>query len=156
MTSSQQGPKIEKQMICTSLLITLITLTDSEGSEDNGRGRYRCGIYAAGFDSSRNIFLGEKATKWEAQEGQEVDGLTTNGVLIMHPKAVFCPGPDYRGEVAKPGIWREVSVGGKVFGLRESRSAATQVRSIFMKYEHILEISTSFRDLLWKTRITRW
>ena len=118
-------------------------LTDSEGSEDNGRGRYRCGIYAAGFDSSRNIFLGEKATKWEAQEGQEVDGLTTNGVLIMHPKAVFCPGPDYRGEVAKPGIWREVSVGGKVFGLRESRSAATQVRSIF-----ILSMNTSSKSQL--------
>ena len=76
--------------------------------------------------------MGEKATKWESSESQEVDGLTTNGVLIMHPKAVFCPGPDYRGEVAKPGIWREVSVGGKVFGLRESRSAATQVRSLFM------------------------
>ena len=106
---------------------------DGGGGDSGGRhgrsatAQYKCGIYAAGFDSSRNIFLGEKATKWESSESQEVDGLTTNGVLIMHPKAVFCPGPDYRGEVAKPGIWREVSVGGKVFGLRESRSAATQV-----------------------------
>ena len=86
---------------------------ENEDSEDSGEQRWRCWHRRMGR---------------EAQEGQEVDGLTTNGVLIMHPKAVFCPGPDYRGEVAKPGIWREVSVGGKVFGLRESRSAATQVR----------------------------
>lgn len=41
-------------------------------------------IYAAGFDSSKNIFLGEKATKWE--QSNSIDGLTTNGVLLMHPK----------------------------------------------------------------------
>jgi len=80
-------------------------------------------IFAAGFDSSRNIFQGEKATKWETGEN-EVDGLTTNGVLIMHPKGQFCP---YEGcPDPKPGIWREISVGGNVFGLRESRSAAAQ------------------------------
>ncbi|XP_045613631.1 protein pellino isoform X2 [Procambarus clarkii] len=72
-------------------------------------------VYAAGFDSSRNIFLGEKATKW--QNNGEIDGLTTNGVLIMHPPSQFCGGE------AKPGIWREVSVGGGVYALRESRSA---------------------------------
>ncbi|PSN36419.1 Protein pellino [Blattella germanica] len=63
-------------------------------------------IYAAGFDSSRNIFLGEKATKW--QESREIDGLTTNGVLILHPRGSFCGGE------ANPGLWREVSVGGGV------------------------------------------
>lgn len=93
-------------------------------------------IYAAGFDSSRNIFLGvsiferqwnlcdlwvlivfvqEKATKW--QDNVEIDGLTTNGVLIMHPKGQFCGGN------GKCGCWRECSVGGDVFSLRESRSA---------------------------------
>lgn len=41
-------------------------------------------IFAAGFDSSKNIFLGEKATKWE--QDNSIDGLTTNGVLLMHPK----------------------------------------------------------------------
>ncbi|KAH8264544.1 hypothetical protein KR038_009749, partial [Drosophila bunnanda] len=61
-------------------------------------------IFAAGFDSSRNIFLGEKATKW--QDNVEIDGLTTNGVLIMHPKGSFCGGS------AKCGLWRECSVGG--------------------------------------------
>ena len=64
-------------------------------------------IFAAGFDSSRNIFLGEKATKWENGEN-EVDGLTTNGVLIMHPKGEFCPPEDCPNPM--PGIWREVSV----------------------------------------------
>lgn len=45
---------------------------------------YTARIYAAGFDSSKNIFLGEKATKWEHEES--IDGLTTNGVLLMHPR----------------------------------------------------------------------
>ena len=116
-------------------------------------------IYAAGFDSSRNIFLGkqfytrfwtfigwsfpqtanrilvsiisafvgEKATKWETQDPREscVDGLTTNGVLVMSPNGVFCPGDsqlitsdsqnqDNNGKKsvspAKPGLWREISV----------------------------------------------
>lgn len=96
-------------------------------------------IYAAGFDSSRNIFLGEKATKWETQDPREscVDGLTTNGVLVMSPNGVFCPGDSQLAtdshdntkknmSPAKPGLWREISVGGNVFGLRESRSAAVQ------------------------------
>ncbi|XP_059053189.1 protein pellino [Achroia grisella] len=74
-----------------------------------------CRIYAAGFDSSRNIFLGEKATKWT--ENHEIDGLTTNGVLIMHPRGDFCGG----SATSEP--WRETSVGGAVFSLRESRSA---------------------------------
>ncbi|CAG9105541.1 unnamed protein product [Plutella xylostella] len=74
-----------------------------------------CRIYAAGFDSSRNIFLGEKATKWT--ENHEIDGLTTNGVLMMHPRGDFCGGQ------ATCGPWRETSVGGAVFSLRESRSA---------------------------------
>ncbi|KAJ8941663.1 hypothetical protein NQ314_010308 [Rhamnusium bicolor] len=73
-------------------------------------------IYAAGLDTSRNIFLGEKATKWQ-ENGREIDGLTTNGVLIMHPRGSFCGGE------AKCGYWLETSVGGGVFSLRESRSA---------------------------------
>ncbi|GFR19008.1 protein pellino [Trichonephila clavata] len=78
---------------------------------------YTARVYAAGFDSSRNIFLGEKATKW--QQNGEIDGLTTNGILIMHPRNSFCGG----GGMSEPGIWREVSVGGGVYALRESRSA---------------------------------
>ncbi|KAF7284922.1 hypothetical protein GWI33_017401 [Rhynchophorus ferrugineus] len=73
-------------------------------------------IYAAGFDTSRNIFLGEKACKWQ-ENGREIDGQTTNGVLIMHPRGNFCGGE------AKCGVWVETSVGGGVFTRRESRSA---------------------------------
>jgi len=73
-------------------------------------------VYAAGFDTSCNIFLGEKATKW--QNDGEIDGLTTNGILILHPKGTFC------GGTCAPGVWREASVGGGIYSLRESRSAA--------------------------------
>jgi hypothetical protein len=64
---------------------------------------------------SHSFFSQEKATKW--QDHAEIDGLTTNGVLIMHPKGVFCGGS------GNCGLWRETSVGGDVFSLRESRSA---------------------------------
>lgn len=65
----------------------------------------------------------EKATKW--QDNVEIDGLTTNGVLIMHPKGQFCGGN------AKCGLWRECSVGGDVFSLRESRSAQQKGQPVF-------------------------
>jgi len=64
---------------------------------------YVARIYAAGFDVGKNIFLGEKATKWYT-EG-EIDGLTTNGVLIMHPMDSFSGSSE-----SKPSVWREVSV----------------------------------------------
>lgn len=70
-------------------------------------------LFAAGFDSNRNIFLGERAMKWE--EDGEMDGVTTNGVLIMHPKGSFTSGE------AESGEWRECSVGGSVLNLRKSR-----------------------------------
>ena len=70
---------------------------------------------------------GEKATKWETQDPREscVDGLTTNGVLVMSPNGVFCQGdsqlfstdandskdsPMNNMSPAKPGLWREISV----------------------------------------------
>jgi len=59
--------------------------------------------------------LQEKATKWH--ENGEIDGLTTNGVLVMHPRGSFCGGE------AKCGLWREVSVGGGVYSVRGPRSA---------------------------------
>ena len=126
-----------------------------------------CKIFAAGFDSSRNIFLGvsrgfphafltcvnlhsfcpfllrlffqEKATKW--QEGREIDGLTTNGVLIMHPIGNFVDGD------SKPGVWREVSVGGGVFSTRESRSAQQKgsVVSWFFNLLNLSQIRVSYK-----------
>lgn len=103
-------------------------------------------IYAAGFDTSRNIFLGEKATKWE--NNVEIDGLTTNGVLIMHPKGQFCGGS------AKFHLWRECSVGGDVFGLRESRSAQQKGQPIYEE-SNVLQDGTMIdlcgATLLWRS-----
>ncbi|ETE56176.1 hypothetical protein L345_18113, partial [Ophiophagus hannah] len=45
-----------------------------------------------------------------------MDGLTTNGVLVMHPDGGF-------SEDSTPGVWREISVCGNVYALRDSRSA---------------------------------
>uniref|UniRef100_A0A8D0GS80 Pellino FHA domain-containing protein n=1 Tax=Sphenodon punctatus TaxID=8508 RepID=A0A8D0GS80_SPHPU len=45
-----------------------------------------------------------------------MDGLTTNGVLVMHPSGGF-------SEDSTPGVWREISVCGNVYALRDSRSA---------------------------------
>lgn len=57
----------------------------------------------------------EKAAKWWCADSQ-MDGLTTNGVLVMRPQHGFtCE--------SKPGTWREISVCGNVFTLRETRSA---------------------------------
>ncbi|XP_003738502.1 protein pellino [Galendromus occidentalis] len=84
-------------------------LIDRDGEEHAAR------IFAAGFDASSNIFLGENASAWQGAGGT-IDGLTTNGILLMHPMGTFC-------KDASAGIWREVSVDGGVYGLRESRAA---------------------------------
>nr|XP_046908403.1 protein pellino-like [Dermatophagoides farinae] len=98
---------------------------------------YCARIYAAGFDSSKNIFLGEKATKW--QTNGEIDGLTTNGILVMHPKQPFIDKWNsnqnqndddniFMEQQQKSryidGIWREVSVCGEIYSVRETRSAS--------------------------------
>lgn len=55
--------------------------------------------------------------------GEEIDGLTTNGVFIMKPQEGFYP-------PGKPGVWREVSVGGAIYPLRESRSAPLKTNQV--------------------------
>ncbi|CAK8690034.1 E3 ubiquitin-protein ligase pellino homolog 2-like [Clavelina lepadiformis] len=79
---------------------------------------YTARIYAAGFDTSMNIVLGEKAPKWTIdKDGKRIfDGLTTNGVLIMQPKNGF-------SQSSEPTQWKETSVCGDIYRLRESRSA---------------------------------
>jgi pellino protein len=67
----------------------------------------------------------EKATKWKNEKG-ELDGVTTNGVLIMHPEDGF-QSPAEQGSKQQqhpPALapeWMEVSVCGAVFSLNESR-----------------------------------
>ncbi|CAF0741960.1 unnamed protein product [Rotaria sp. Silwood1] len=75
---------------------------------------YTARIYAAGFDSSKNIFLGEKSIKWKNNRN-EMDGVTTNGILLMHIDG------DQFNINSKPTKWKEVSVCGSVFDLGEGR-----------------------------------
>lgn len=77
-------------------------------------------VFAAGFDRSCNIFLGEKAPKWQNEENM-MDGLTTNGVLLMNPSG---------GPSCQPTIWREISVCGDVYGLRKTRSMTEKGKSV--------------------------
>lgn len=69
--------------------------------------------------------LQEKAAKWKTCDGQ-MDGLTTNGVLVMHPRNGF-------SQDSKPGVWREISVCGNVFTLRETRSAQQRGKMVRKK-----------------------
>lgn len=52
-----------------------------------------------------------------------MDGLTTNGVLVMHPRHGF-------SQDSRPGLWREISVCGHVFTLRETRSSQQRGRTV--------------------------
>ncbi|KAI1902626.1 hypothetical protein AGOR_G00017890 [Albula goreensis] len=107
---------------------------------------YTTRIYAAGFDSSKNIFLGERAAKWRTSDGL-MDGLTTNGVLVMHPAAEFV------GEPA-PGVWREISVCGNVYALRETRSAQQRGKLVENESNTLQDgslIDLCGATLLWRT-----
>ncbi|XP_030636312.1 E3 ubiquitin-protein ligase pellino homolog 1 [Chanos chanos] len=107
---------------------------------------YTARIYAAGFDSSKNIFLGEKAAKWRTADWQ-MDGLTTNGVLVMHPRRGFT-------EDSKPGVWREISVCGNVFGVRETRSAQQRGKMVENGSNELVDgslIDLCGATLLWRT-----
>ncbi|MCI4382698.1 hypothetical protein PGIGA_G00017730 [Pangasianodon gigas] len=107
---------------------------------------YIARIYAAGFDSSKNIFLGEKAAKWKNPDGQ-MDGLTTNGVLVMHPRGGFT-------EESKPGVWREISVCGDVYTLRETRSAQTRGKLVDNESNVLQDgslVDLCGATLLWRT-----
>lgn len=59
-----------------------------------------------------------------------MDGLTTNGVLVMHPRNGFT-------QDSKPGVWREISVCGNVFTLRETRSAQQRGKMVRKDAKHI-------------------
>lgn len=74
-------------------------------------------------------FPQEKAAKWKTSDGQ-MDGLTTNGVLVMHPRNGFT-------QDSKPGVWREISVCGNVFTLRETRSAQQRGKMVRKDAKHV-------------------
>lgn len=66
----------------------------------------------------------------------------------MHPRGQFCGGE------AQGGFWREVSVGGGVFSLRESRSAQ-QKGNVVEEEDNILQDGTLIdlcgATLLWRS-----
>lgn len=80
---------------------------------------YTARIYAAGFDSSKRIFLGEKVTPWKSDDGS-FDGVTTNGVLILHPQNGFTYNKDAQTKYTNE--WMEVSVCGAVIELKEKEN----------------------------------
>ena len=88
----------------------------------------------------------EKATKWYT-EGGEIDGLTTNGILLMHPPldgGFSAPPGGGGGGDPKPSVWREVSVEGGIYALRESRS--TPQKSSLVRIFSIMYWSVIFAD----------
>ncbi|CAG0894469.1 unnamed protein product [Cyprideis torosa] len=105
-------------------------------------------VYAAGFDSSKNIFLGEKASKWKNGNNQW-DGLTTNGILALQHKGSFY------GAKGVCGIWREVSVGGDIFCRREARSSNQKGHQFAEETNELHDgtlIDLCGATLLWRSR----
>ncbi|PFX19755.1 E3 ubiquitin-protein ligase pellino-like 1 [Stylophora pistillata] len=105
---------------------------------------YTARVFAAGFDKSSNIFLGEKAPKWQNEENL-MDGLTTNGILLMNPKG---------GPSCQPTIWREISVCGNVYGLRRTRSTTEKGKTVEDESNVLLDgslIDLCGAVLLWRS-----
>jgi pellino len=116
---------------------------------------YTARVYAAGFDGSKNIFLGvrdkrrairrhdeffqEKSIKWK-NHLQEMDGVTTNGILLMHIDG------DQFDSNAQPTKWREVSVGGSVFDLGEGRLKFNYETAVSV-YMHREQMESSERSI---------
>ncbi len=68
----------------------------------------------------------EKACKWQKKNG-EVDGLTTNGILILQPSLLMDEQAGAAAASVGPPakyIWKEVSVDGDIYSLRETRSSS--------------------------------
>ncbi|PAA50067.1 hypothetical protein BOX15_Mlig014249g1 [Macrostomum lignano] len=108
------------------LVVSDSTPPGESAASDSTISRYACRIlvnrtppytpriFAAGFDSNKRIMLGEHAIRWNVTT-DEVDGLTTNGVLINKPVGGYCPG-------SQPGPWFEVSIEGRLYPMREHRA----------------------------------
>jgi hypothetical protein len=60
------------------------------------------------------IFYQDRSIKW-TNHRNELDGVTTNGILLMHIDIEQYPSK------TKSTTWKEVSVGGSVFDVRDGR-----------------------------------
>uniref|UniRef100_A0A3B3T7T2 Pellino E3 ubiquitin protein ligase family member 3 n=1 Tax=Paramormyrops kingsleyae TaxID=1676925 RepID=A0A3B3T7T2_9TELE len=98
------------------------------------------------FSSSMWVVPQERAANWQTVDGL-MDGLTTNGVPVMHSAGDFVSDPD-------PGVWRVISVCGNVYTLRETRSAQ-QSGSLIENESNLLQdgslIDLCGVTLLWRT-----
>ena len=95
------------------------------------------------------LLFKEKASKWRNDKG-ELDGVTTNGVLIMHPTQGFT------GTESKSSEWMEVSVCGAVFKLNETRlTPCVAKEQMLSKTTNILRDGTLIdlcgATLVWRT-----
>ncbi|CAI5450368.1 unnamed protein product [Caenorhabditis angaria] len=107
-------------------------------------------LYAAGFDSHHNISINQKALKWASPAG-EVDGLTTNGVLILHPNKDDLIDQTIEKPMYK---WREVSINGNVYEPRITRSSSTR-GALVPEWTNMLQDGTLIdlcgATILWRT-----
>ncbi|KAG8197244.1 hypothetical protein JTE90_007496 [Oedothorax gibbosus] len=95
-------------------------------------------IYAAAFDGSGNIFLGEEAIA-DFSTGGEMDGFTTNGVYILQPG----------------GEWREVSVRGRLYPARIVGETTSSRRPLQEEENRLMDgtlIDLCGVTLMWRTR----
>lgn len=95
-------------------------------------------LYAAAFDASGNIFLGEEAVA-RVCPGGDMDGFTTNGVHLLYPG----------------GEWREVSVRGGLYPARLPGESAATRRPVQEEENLLLDgtlIDLCGVTLLWRTR----
>uniref|UniRef100_A0A5K4F335 Pellino FHA domain-containing protein n=1 Tax=Schistosoma mansoni TaxID=6183 RepID=A0A5K4F335_SCHMA len=114
---------------------------------------YTARLYAAGFDASNNIFLGERAIKWKCDNS--MDGLTTNGVMMLRiPPAKIIEQTNQASDRDSNirSQWREVSVCGSVYEMRSNRCVPTNL----VKEDNILTDMTIIDlcgvTLLWRSR----
>nr|CAH8874060.1 unnamed protein product [Trichobilharzia regenti] len=146
--------------------------SSSSSSKDNNRGNYESAVsrfacrihidreppytarlYAAGFDASNNIFLGERAIKWKC--GNSMDGLTTNGVMMLRiPPAKIIDqtnqSADYDSNIRSQ--WREVSVCGSVYEMRSNRCIPTNLVNEDNVLTDMTIIDLCGVTLLWRSR----
>ncbi|VDN56185.1 unnamed protein product [Dracunculus medinensis] len=114
---------------------------------------HRAFLYAAGFDASSNICLGEKAIKWTKENG-EMDALTTNGVWILHPNQKPSEKIVNNDEAVNLFNWREVSLDGDIYEVRQLRSSSKRGKFLTSETNELRDgtlIDLCGATLLWRT-----
>ncbi|KAH8867252.1 E3 ubiquitin-protein ligase [Schistosoma japonicum] len=112
---------------------------------------YTARLYAAGFDASNNIFLGERAIKWKRDNS--MDGLTTNGVMMLRiPPTNVIENTNQDCHLDTRSQWREVSVCGSVYEMRSNRCIPTNLVNEDNILTDMTIIDLCGVTLLWRSR----